>query len=170
MTLAFKEWSCIVDALGKGKQSLILRKGGIQEEGDEFEMKGNEFVLFPTLYHQADAAIKPSWKPFLKHDSFYINPNKVLIKYFVKVADVQVLTDWDKVKRLHPFHAWSEAVIEERFTRWNNQIHMFVVQVFEFGASFELDLVPEYGGCTSWLKIEKNIEFVGRPVVNKTII
>jgi hypothetical protein len=170
MALAFKEWSCIVDALGKGKQSVILRKGGISEDGVDFEMKGSEFILYPTLFHQAEEMIKPSWRPFLKHDSFYPSQDKVQIKYFVKVADVQVLTDWEKVKRLHPFHAWSEAVIEERFHRWNNQIHLLVVQVFEFGASFELEVLPEYGGCNSWLKIDKNIELIGRPIVNKNII
>jgi UDP-N-acetylglucosamine 2-epimerase (non-hydrolysing) len=30
---AFKEWAVVVDALGRGEQTLILRKGGIQEEG-----------------------------------------------------------------------------------------------------------------------------------------
>ncbi len=41
--LAFKEWSYIVTALGKGKQSIILRKGGISEENGDFELKGKEF-------------------------------------------------------------------------------------------------------------------------------
>ena len=28
---AFKEWAIVVDALGRGRQSVILRKGGIAE-------------------------------------------------------------------------------------------------------------------------------------------
>ena len=40
MRLAFKEWAIIVDALGRGEQILILRKGGLQE-GAAFGLKLN---------------------------------------------------------------------------------------------------------------------------------
>jgi hypothetical protein len=171
MALAFKEWACIVDALGKGKQSIILRKGGIHEEGSgDFELKGKQFILFPTLFHQATEMIKPEWRPFLSDTRFYTTPDKVDIKYYVQVADVQVINDWEMVKKLYPFHAWKEEVIKERFERWGNSIHLLIVQVFEFGASFQLDLLPEYGGCKSWLEIDKSVDFIGRPVINKSII
>lgn len=171
MALAFKEWACIVDALGKGRQSIILRKGGIHEEGSgDFELKGKEFILFPTLFHQAADMIKPDWRPFLSDTRFHTTQGKVDIKYYVQVADVQVITDWELLKKLEPFHAWKEEIIKERFERWGNSIHLLIVQVFEFGASFQLDLLPEYGGCKSWLEIVKPIDFIGRPVVNKSII
>jgi len=171
MALAFKEWACIVDALGKGRQSIILRKGGIHEEGSgDFELKGKQFVLFPTLFHQADEMIKEDWRPFLNDTRFHSTPEKVDIKYYVQVADVQVITDWEMLKKLYPFHAWKEEVIKERFERWGNSIHLLIVQVFEFGASFQLELLPEYGGCKSWVEINKPIDFIGRPVVNKSII
>ncbi|MBC7450507.1 MAG: DUF1802 family protein [Cytophagales bacterium] len=171
MALAFKEWACIVDALGKGKQSIILRKGGISEGGNgDFELKGKQFLLFPTLFHQSDEMIKPDWKPFLSDTRFHQEEGKVNIKYYVQVADVQVLTDWEKVKKLNAYHAWKEEIIRERFERWGNSIHLLIVQVFEFGASFNLDILPEYGGCKSWTEIDKPIEFVGRPVLNRNVI
>jgi hypothetical protein len=171
MVLAFKEWSCIVDALGKGKQSIILRKGGISEDGSgDFELKGKQFILFPTLFHQSDEMIKPDWMPFLSDTKFHNQTGKVLIKYYAQVADVQVLTDWDKVTKLNAYHAWNETVVKERFERWGNNIHLLILQVFEFGAAFELELLPEYGGCKSWIELDKKIDFIGRPVLNKSII
>jgi hypothetical protein len=168
--LAFKEWSYIVTALGKGKQSIILRKGGIAEEGGDFEVKGKEFLLFPTLFHQAETMVKPQWLPFLKATQYHEQEDKVRIKYYVKVVDTQVLTDWEQVKKLDNFHAWKEEVIQERFTRWGNSIQLLVVQVFELGAAQDISLKPAYDGCKSWVEIEDKIEFIGRPILNKNII
>jgi hypothetical protein len=168
--LAFKEWSYIVTALGKGKQSIILRKGGISEEGGDFELKGKEFLLFPTLFHQAETMVKPQWLPFLKATHYHEQEGKVRIKYYAKVVDAQVLTDWEQVKKLENYHAWKEEVIQERFTRWGNSIQLLVVQVFELGAAQDISLKAVYEGCKSWVEIEDKIEFVGRPILNKNII
>lgn len=168
--LAFKEWSYIVTALGKGKQSIILRKGGISEENGDFELKGKEFILFPTLFHQAEQLVKPSWLPFLKSENYHEQPDKVRIKYFARVVDSQVITDWEKVKKLDSFHGWKEEIIKERFTRWENKIQLLVVQVFELGAAQDILLTPEYEGCKSWISLDVPIDLIGRPVVNKNII
>lgn len=168
--LAFKEWSYIVTALGKGKQSIILRKGGISEENGDFELKGKEFLLFPTLFHQAEQLVKPSWLPFLKSEEYYEQAEKVRIKYFARVVESQVVNDWAKVKKLDPFHSWKEEIIKERFTRWENKIQLLVVQVFELGAAQDILLKPEYEGCKSWIDLDTPIDLIGRPVVNKNII
>ncbi len=39
MRIAFKEWAVIVDALGRGDQILILRKGGISEGRGGFQIE-----------------------------------------------------------------------------------------------------------------------------------
>jgi hypothetical protein len=168
--LAFKEWSYIVTALGKGKQSIILRKGGISEENGDFELKGKEFILFPTLYHQAEQLVKPQWLPFLKTEHYYSEPDKVRIRYFAKVVDNQVLTDWEKVKKLDAFHGWKEEIIRERFLRWENKIQLLVLQIYELGASQDIVLKSEYEVCKSWVEIDEKIDLIGRPIVNRNII
>lgn len=168
--LAFKEWSYIVTALGKGKQSIILRKGGISEENGDFELKGKDFLLFPTLFHQAEQMIKPQWLPFLKQVQYHEASDKVRIKYYAKVVDAKMLTDWDQVKKLDQFHAWNEDIIKERFTRWENKIQLLVIQVFELGAAQDIILKPEYEGCKSWIEMDDEIDLIGRPILNKNII
>ncbi len=50
MTPALKEWSAAVHALLDGRQTVLLRKGGIGEK--RFEVAAHEFLLFPTVAHR----------------------------------------------------------------------------------------------------------------------
>ena len=43
-----KEWATVVKALELGKQTVILRKGGILETASGFNIESKEFLLFPT--------------------------------------------------------------------------------------------------------------------------
>jgi hypothetical protein len=49
---AFKEWAAICRALATGRQDVILRKGGIVEDGGEFRPDHASFLLLPTFLHQ----------------------------------------------------------------------------------------------------------------------
>ena len=48
MSDAFKEWAVVCEALGDGRQSIILRKGGIAEGREGFAFAHGEFFLFPA--------------------------------------------------------------------------------------------------------------------------
>ena len=169
MTLAFKEWSYIVDALGKGRQNIILRKGGIAEEDGEFMVRGNKFLLFPTLFHQAKDHIKESWLPFLDGDKFQTTEGKVRIDYFAELADKKLIGDWDMIKKLSAYHAWKESIVEERYNRWDKNVYLLIVQVYKLQTPLFIDMLPEYGGCKSWVELP-DVTLQGKPVVNKTII
>lgn len=169
MTTAFKEWALIVDALGSGRQNIILRKGGITEDGGEFELKSKKFLLFPTQFHQSNELIKEGWRPLLDGAKYQPEPNSVRIEYYAEVADSRVITDWETLNRLYNFHAWTEAVIEERFNRWEKNVFMMIVQVYKLLEPITLELKPEYSGCKSWIDIEEDIELVGKPVLNPGI-
>src|ERR687889_2309993 len=66
MMIALKEWAIVCKALEKGKQMLLLRKGGIMEYRKGFEVKHNEFLLYPTFEHQSVESIKVEYKEKLK--------------------------------------------------------------------------------------------------------
>src|SRR5579871_3444210 len=63
---AFKEWAVICRALADGKQSLILRKGGIEEASGDFRLEHMRFWLFPTFAHQQEEGIRPEARPLLE--------------------------------------------------------------------------------------------------------
>jgi hypothetical protein len=60
MRTAFKEWAVVVDALLRGEQILILRKGGLREGRGGFQIEHSEFLLFPTLFHQQRESVIPT--------------------------------------------------------------------------------------------------------------
>lgn len=169
MALAFKEWSFIVDALGKGYQSIILRKGGISEEEGEFTLKGKKFLLFPTLYHQAKEHIKPEWLQRLDGTRFHPGQETVKIEYFAEVIEKRIVKDWDTLQRFEKEHAWTEEIVKERFNRWEKSVHLLLVQIYKLNNPFELELKPEYEGCKSWIQLDINDNFEGQAVINEKI-
>ena len=59
MRMTFKEWAVVVDALGRGEQIILLRKGGLREGKGGFQVEQTEFLLFPTLFHQQRELVIP---------------------------------------------------------------------------------------------------------------
>ena len=79
MMEGLKEWATVVKALEQGKQTVILRKGGILETASGFKIESKKFFLFPTWEHQEIKHVKPEsvsnippflritvWSPFSK--------------------------------------------------------------------------------------------------------
>lgn len=166
MALAFKEWAYIVDALGQGKQSIIIRKGGISEEGGDFSLKGQRFLLFPTQFHQAKEMIKEEWMPDLRIDQYFPAQDKVRIEYFAEVAASSLIKEYEILEKLNSQHAWKPEVIKERFNRWDKSVHLLIVQVYRLTSPYELEMTPEFGGCKSWLELKGAPELSGTLVVN----
>ncbi len=64
--MALKEWAITVEALSNGDQILLLRKGGIHEDGKDFRVIHREFVLYPTYEHQKAELLQPEHQPALE--------------------------------------------------------------------------------------------------------
>ena len=45
-----KEWSTVIDALSRGEQVILIRKGGIADP--KFGVEADRFYLYPTYFHQ----------------------------------------------------------------------------------------------------------------------
>ena len=117
MAVAFKEWFSVCEALGRGEQNVIVRKGGIHEGRDGFEFIHDEFYLFPTLFHKQLEQVKPvaqRWMPDTDKKVWDIG-ERVLIKYRCVVKETELLTDWNKVLELAGRHVYQESLIRERF-------------------------------------------------------
>src|SRR5262244_1494243 len=102
-SVGFKEWSLVCEALGRGQQSVILRKGGIAEGRDGFAFRHREFFLFPTFFHEQASLVRDSIAVLPKP-----LPNEIEIRYFVKVKEATVMTNWEEVLALEPCHILTE--------------------------------------------------------------
>jgi hypothetical protein len=157
--IAFKEWAVIVDALGRGKQILILRKGGISEGFGGFRMEHPEFLLFPTLFHQQRESVLPAAQERFDKISKHFPSQEILrLDFFAKVIDWRKLESLADVECLRGQHFWRDAVISERLD-WGKDKNIFAlaVRVFRLPNSIELPNSPSYGGCKSWIELEQEI-------------
>src|SRR3954452_21013194 len=115
MRIAFKEWAVVADAIGRGDQIIILRKGGISEGRSGFQIEHNRFFLFPTLFHQQRESVQPGAQ--LRYDTLApkLSPSSVRLETFVEVVDWKFLDSLEAALRLRGQHVWREEVIRERF-------------------------------------------------------
>jgi hypothetical protein len=167
MRAAFKEWAVIVDALGRGEQILILRKGGISEGRGGFKMEHPRFSLFPTLFHQQSESVIPSAQArFDQIAPHFPPPDKLRLEFFAEVVLAEQVQSLESAHALRGQHVWRDEVIAERFD-WGREKAIFAlgVKVFRLPRAIELPMSPSYGGCKSWIELENDIATDGSKTV-----
>ncbi len=153
MSPAFKEWQVITEALGAGEQIIILRKGGISEGRDGFQVDAKRFWLFPTQFHAQREKTKPAAaKWFPTTSSLAEAPATITLSYFVDLVGTTFLNNWDAVAALDPFHFWTEDAVREKFD-WSQTpgLHVLIVRVHRLHAPVTFAITPEISGCKSWI-------------------
>jgi hypothetical protein len=168
--VAFKEWAVVVDALLRGEQAVIVRKGGLREGPGGFHIEHPEFLLFPTLFHQQREAVLPAAQARYDELAPHFPPPETLrIEGFARVIEWRRLGSLASASELRGQHIWRDEVITERFD-WGREkhIHALAVRVFRLDSMVELPMRPAYGGCKSWVQLEEEISLAGaRPVLSE---
>ena len=167
MRTAFKEWAIVVDALGRGDQIVILRKGGISEGRGGFKIEKPDFLLFPTLFHQQRESVIPSAQErYAEIAPALPPPERLRLEYWADVRHVQKLGSLADAEALRGQHIWRDDVIAERF-EWGRDKSIFAlaIRVFRLPQRVELPMVPAYGGCKSWIDVDRDIDIAGSTLV-----
>jgi len=168
--VAFKEWAVVVDALLRGEQAVILRKGGLREGRGGFHLEHPEFLFFPTLFHQQRASVTPAAQARYDELAPHFPPPETLrIEGFARVIAWRRLESRAAACQLRGQHIWRDDVIAERFD-WGREkeIHALAVRVFRLDAPAERPMRPAYGGCKSWIELEEDVPIAGaRPVLEE---
>ena len=147
--VGFKEWGIVCQALGEGRQSVILRKGGIAEGRGGFAFRHREFFLFPTLFHEQieKTRVKETSVP-------QVDESQVELRFFAKAENVWRVESWAAAAALEPFHVLRESVVRERFDdERGSGIHVALVRVFRCEPIWILPNEKSYGGCRSWVDL-----------------
>jgi hypothetical protein len=179
LMIALKEWAIVCKALEDGKQMLLLRKGGIMEYRKGFEVKHNEFLLYPTFEHQSIESIKAEYKEKLKEileeqNKFY-NDNKKkidkdnknfntvsnnIIKLLAKVEDVIEISDKLTLSELRDYHIWSDEYVTMRMNyNPTKPMSILLLRIYKIRKPLIVDINDKWAGCKSWIDIETDREF-----------
>ena len=156
---ALKEWSVAIDALVQGQTVLLLRKGGIREVGKHFQVPHQRVWLYPTYEHQKPHLLKPPWADQVTSVVPGWHPTEVTLSAWAEVVQVWTISKRDTVEALLPFHIWNEQFVTERF-RWkpSQPLHLLVLRVHRLKMPVQIDWQPAYGGCRSWLTLDRPLE------------
>jgi hypothetical protein len=166
---ALKEWAVACEALGRGDQILLLRKGGISEEGKHFRIEHPEFLLFPTYEHQRVDLLKPAAQADLEQVLASRGPSTTVeIRYWATVAEIFPVSQTSELEAIEPLHLWSHDYALERL-RWKprHPLQVIALRVYRLARATKLAMRPEFGGCKSWLRLEEPIAVAdARPVLD----
>ncbi len=154
-SIAFKEWQVVCDALASGRQSILLRKGGIHEGRAGFSFAHESFFLFSTRFHaleeqvrEGEVKVMPEWQI----------GEPITITHHAEALWAVTLTDWEKVAALESHHIYSEKTVRDRFD-WEGKgmasgsIHVALVRVRKLAQPWEFPYEAGFGGCRSWIKL-----------------
>jgi hypothetical protein len=166
---AFKEWAVICRALAEGRQAIVLRKGGIAEDGGEFRVEHTRFWLYPTYVHQQKDGITPQTLPLLEQAEAEKPPQGVVrLSHFAEVAGVYHVHDIVGAWRLEGMHGWSRETVRARFEYRGPGLYVLPVRVYRSPRAFELPETAEYAGCRSWVDLGQDLPTEGAtPVLDE---
>ena len=159
LSVAFKEWAVICRALAEGRQAVILRKGGIAEEGGVFRPEHDQFLLYPTFFHeQHRTGIEPNFLPLLDAaEAEKPPPGVIRFTHFVTVAAVHHVTDLEKALALDPLHGWTADIVRQRFQYRTPGLFVLTVRAYRLPHPAEVVERPEYAGCKTWVNLDSAI-------------
>jgi hypothetical protein len=147
-SVGFKEWALVCEALGRGEQTILLRKGGIAEGRRGFGFRHSEFFLFPTFFHEQVVKVRAAGvKTPVPADG------QIHIRYFAKLEAEKEITSWPVVAALESFHILEESVVRERFEYKSAGLNVALVRMFRIRPRWTVADNPAYGGCRSWVEL-----------------
>jgi hypothetical protein len=163
---AFKEWAVICYCLAKGKQAIILRKGGIEEPGGDFHLEHKRFWLYPTYVHEKPDGLKEEGVALLESVKLHKPPEgNVRLSHLAEVEGVYHVHDLMAALKLESLHYWSPSTVESRFTYRHPGLMVMAVRVYEAAHSVDLHETAAFHGCKSWVELEKPLSTDGAKTV-----
>ena len=159
-SIGFKEWSLVCNALGRGTQSVILRKGGIAEGREGFSFRHREFFLFPTFFHEQIAKVR------IAAADIAAPGNTIAIRWYAKVERAQRINSVAIAEALAPLHILSIEVVRERFGYKGDGLNVAFVRVFEVSPVWVLQNEKRFAGCRSWIDLPVPPEMKMRAVLD----
>jgi hypothetical protein len=162
--IAFKEWAGVCAALAEGRQSLIVRKGGIAEGPRGFAPEHDTFWLYPTQVHQAEQGLR-----IAATTSPPTGPSQMVPLSALAVVDSIAFVEREEtLAALFELHVWTEETLLRRFHYRKPGLWVLGVRVFRRSDPHWLDVSVEHAGCKTWVSLDPTLATHGcEPVLDE---
>jgi len=150
---ALKEWSAAVHAMLDGRQTVLLRKGGIGEK--RFAVTASRFLLFPTVAHSHTERVRPEHRDLLDAAAGDSTDDAVIVRAGAKVVAAVEVNRPEALEEIAQLHIWTaQSVRADRLDfRPKHRLTVLVVQASPLVEPMRLTRTPEYAGCKSWVPL-----------------
>ncbi|ORV10300.1 DUF1802 family protein [Mycobacterium celatum] len=166
---ALKEWSAVVQALLDGRQTVLLRKGGIHEK--RFDVAADEFVLFPTVAHSHTERVRPEHRDMLTAAAADSTDDRLVVRAAAKVVAALPVNRPEHLEAIEDLHIWTTASVRaDRLDfRPKHRLAVLVVQAIPLAEPVTLARTADYAGCTSWVQVPITPRLAS-PVYDKAVL
>jgi hypothetical protein len=152
--VALKEWAAVCEALAAGRQTILLRKGGLVERSGTFEVEHRRFWLYPTYLHQQEQGLAEADRGFLDAAKAKIPPaGYVDLSLLAEVVEAWHLTTPEAAASLRGQHVWTDETIASRFAYRKPGLTLLVLRVHRAETAHRIDETEEQAGCRSWVPL-----------------
>jgi len=160
---ALKEWAIVCRALADGRQTLLIRKGGIEEIRAGFQVFHRDFWLFPTYVHQNAADLIPAVHAECVGVQATQPPAGTIgFQLYATVENVVKVMDLERLRSLEGYHILSWDCVASRFHYRNKPgVHVMTMRVYRRPTVITLQNAPSYDGCVSWVELDRALETEG---------
>ena len=156
ITKCLNEWNATIEALGQGKQTILIRKYGT---------KINEFLLYPTISYANKEDVLNSfqddYKTFVKDNLLPVGENRTYeVKYYATVEEV-IDTSSRKIGTFNKFHIWTQNHVKNYlFGRTNAKI--WILRVYKLD---EPQMLKRSEGML-YANVNNPVKLEGKPVIS----
>ena len=160
LAVALKEWHLVIQAILAGEQAILLRKGGILEANNEFELEHRRFPFYPTFIHQNPAHTKPVWRGRIQ--ALDAEPAQVTLEGFGEAHQIMEVPSRAAMDQLFDLHIWDTPLLDMRFSyRPEKPLFLVIVRAWRLKAAVTIPNTLAYAGCKSWVPLEQSIDVSG---------
>lgn len=171
--IALKEWGLIDEELRAGRQTILVRKGGILEAKAGFRPSHARFVVLPTRYHQGAEQLRDAVRDRIEHREPSPEPlepgHRITVRTYLELVRAFWIADERKLDALEPWQVLDRTTLEQRFAYGDRPgLYALLVRAYALTQPQRIRYLARYGGCKSWVKLDDEIELSGAdPVLSE---
>ena len=154
ITKCINEWNVTIEALGQGKQTILIRKYGTTL---------NEFLLYPTISYANKDDVLDSFqedcRDFVKDNLLPAGENRTYeVKYYATVEKV-IAKPSTRIGAFNKFHIWTRDHVKKYLGREKAKI--WILRVYELDKPQPLKRTRGMRYAT----VNKPVKLEGKPVI-----
>ena len=152
ITKCLNEWNATVEALGQGKQTILIRRYGTTN---------NEFLLYPTISYALKDNVLDSFqdKEFAKNNLLPSGDGSYEVKYYAIVEEI-IERPSTRIGVFNKFHIWTRDHVKDYLGR--KQAKIWILRVYKL----DKPQVLKRTKGMRYANVDKPIKLEGKPVIS----